>query len=44
MLVITRKQEETIIINGDIEIVITAINGKEVKVGINAPEDVDIVG
>ena len=36
MLVITRKQNETILINGDIEIVIKAINGNEDRVGNNA--------
>ena len=43
MLVITRKQNQTILINGDTEIRISAINGNEVKIGISAPEDVDVV-
>ena len=44
MLIITRKLEETIKIGKDIEIIITSFTGeKSVRVGINAPEDVDIV-
>lgn len=41
---ITRKLDETILINGDIEIIITSIKGSSsAQVGIDAPEDVDIV-
>ena len=43
MLAITGRLNETIKVDNDIKIVITAIQGKEVKLGINAPEDVDIV-
>lgn len=43
MLIITRKQDETILINGEIEIIITDIGTNKVQVGINAPEDMNIV-
>ncbi|GIP47430.1 carbon storage regulator [Paenibacillus sp. J53TS2] len=40
MLILTRKKGQSIIINDDIEIIITAIDGDQVKIGINAPADV----
>ncbi|MFJ7848231.1 carbon storage regulator CsrA [Peribacillus sp. NPDC097224] len=42
MLVLTRKQNESIMIGNDIEITVLAIEGEQVKVGINAPKNVDI--
>jgi carbon storage regulator len=42
MLVLTRNIGETIIINGDIEVTVTEIQGGQVKVGIEAPKDVII--
>jgi len=42
MLVLTRKKNESLIIAGDIEIEILAIDGEQVKIGIKAPRDVDI--
>lgn len=41
--VITRKQDQTILINSNIEIFISAINENEVKVGVNTTEDVEDV-
>ncbi|MCZ8514876.1 carbon storage regulator CsrA [Paenibacillus filicis] len=43
MLVLTRKKGQSIIINNNIEIVISAIEGEQVKIGINAPQDVNIL-
>ncbi|GJM82096.1 hypothetical protein HMSSN139_45920 [Paenibacillus sp. HMSSN-139] len=40
MLILTRKKGQSIIINDDIEIIITAIDGDQVKIGISAPADV----
>jgi carbon storage regulator CsrA len=37
MLVLTRKEDESIIIGGDIEIKITRINGNAVRIGVSAP-------
>ncbi len=42
MLVLTRTIGETIIINGDIEVTVTDIQGGQVRVGIEAPKDVII--
>lgn len=42
MLVLTRKPNESIMINDEIEITIVAIDGDQVKLGINAPKSVDI--
>ena len=42
MLIFTRRQNESIIIDGDIKITILGTKGKDVKIGIEAPEDVEI--
>jgi len=42
MLVLSRKQNEAIQINDDIEIIVLAIEGDQIKLGINAPKSVDI--
>ncbi|TMN21352.1 carbon storage regulator CsrA [Lentibacillus cibarius] len=42
MLVLTRKRNESIQIGDDIEIKILAIDGDQIKLGIDAPKTVDI--
>jgi carbon storage regulator len=42
MLVLTRKTGEAIQIGEDIEITVVAVNGDQVKLGINAPKNVEI--
>ncbi len=42
MLVLTRKTKESIMLNDDIEIIIISIDGDQVKLGINAPKNVEI--
>ena len=42
MLVLTRKLNEVIVINDDIEIVIVDIDKDRVKLGINAPKSMKI--
>jgi carbon storage regulator len=42
MLVLTRKLKESIQIGHDIEITVLAIQGDQVKLGINAPKHVEI--
>ena len=42
MLVITRKSDESIIIDGNIEVVVVGITKDGVRLGINAPRDVQV--
>lgn len=42
MLILTRKKNESIIIDNNIEIIITEIEDGKVKIGIKAPKDIDI--
>jgi carbon storage regulator len=42
MLVLTRKLQEVIKIGHDIEITVLSIDGEQVKLGINAPKNVEI--
>ncbi|CAK7050098.1 carbon storage regulator [Tissierella sp. P1] len=43
MLILTRKKDESIIIDGKIEIKIIEIEEGKVKIGIEAPKDIDII-
>jgi carbon storage regulator len=43
MLVLSRKQSEAIIIDGDIRITIVRIHGNQVRIGIEAPDSVPII-
>jgi carbon storage regulator len=40
MLILTRKKNELIIINDDIEIIVLRTTQNQVKLGIEAPDDV----
>ena len=42
MLALTRKKQEALMINNNIEITILDIRGDQVKIGISAPKDVSI--
>ncbi|SER99980.1 carbon storage regulator CsrA [Salisediminibacterium halotolerans] len=42
MLVLTRKENESIQIGDDIELTVVSVDGDQVKLGINAPKNVDI--
>ncbi|UJL45341.1 carbon storage regulator CsrA [Virgibacillus sp. NKC19-16] len=42
MLVLTRKQNESIQVGDDIEIKILGVEGDQIKLGIEAPKSVDI--
>ncbi|NLK43516.1 MAG: carbon storage regulator CsrA [Tissierellia bacterium] len=43
MLILTRKKDESIILDGRIEIKIIEIEDGKVKIGIEAPRDIDII-
>lgn len=43
MLVLTRKPDQSIVINGDIVVTVLAVDGDRVKLGIRAPADVSIL-
>jgi len=42
MLVLTRKKDQSIIINENVEITVLEVQGDQVKIGINAPRDISI--
>jgi len=42
MLILTRRIGETIRINDDISVTVLAITGGQVRLGIEAPESVDV--
>lgn len=42
MLVLTRKMGEAVIIADNIEITVLEVKGEQIKLGIQAPKDVDI--
>lgn len=42
MLVLSRKKNEAILINDDIEIVVVEIRGDKVRLGIQAPQQVAV--
>ncbi|ACT04366.1 MULTISPECIES: carbon storage regulator CsrA [Paenibacillus] len=42
MLVLSRKTDESIMIGGNIEIVVLGVEGETVKLGIRAPKDIEI--
>lgn len=42
MLVLTRRTNESIVVNEEITVTILAIEGEKVKIGINAPREISI--
>jgi len=42
MLVLTRKKDQSIMIGDDIEIKIVAVDGDQIKIGIDAPRHIDV--
>lgn len=42
MLALSRKKNEAIVINNNIEITVLEVKGEQVKLGISAPKDVPV--
>lgn len=42
MLALSRKKNEAIIINNNVEVTILEVKGDQVKIGITAPKDIPI--
>lgn len=42
MLVLSRKLNESIMIGNDIEVTVLAVEGEQIKLGINAPKNIEI--
>ena len=42
MLCLTRKAGQSIIIDGDIKVIVLAINGNQIRLGFDAPDEVEI--
>ena len=42
MLILTRKSSESILIGNDIRVTVVSITGQQVRLGINAPQDVPV--
>lgn len=43
MLIVSRKKYESILIGGDIEVIVTEVGADRVKIGIKAPKGVPIL-
>lgn len=42
MLILTRKDNESLFIGDDIEVTVLGVKGNQVRIGINAPKDIDV--
>ena len=42
MLVLSRKKNESIVINGNIAVVVVEVRGDKVRLGIDAPKDISV--
>ena len=42
MLILTRRQNETLMIGEDITVTVLGVKGTQVRLGINAPKDVAV--
>jgi carbon storage regulator len=43
VLILTRKKGQSIMLDNEIEVIITAVEGEHIKIGINAPSNVRIL-
>jgi len=42
MLILTRKAGETIVINDNIRVTVLSVKGNQIRLGVEAPEDVPV--
>jgi carbon storage regulator len=42
MLILTRRVGETLMIGNDVTVTVVAVNGNQVRIGVNAPKDVQV--
>jgi len=42
MLILTRRASESIIIGDDVTVTVLGVKGNQVRIGINAPQDVSV--
>ena len=42
MLILTRRINETLVIGDEITVTVLGVNGKQVRIGINAPKEVSV--
>jgi len=42
MLILTRKIGESIVLDGGIKIMVTGIDGNQIRIGVDAPKDVKV--
>ena len=42
MLILTRKVGETLMIGDDISVTVLGVKGNQVRIGVNAPRDVNV--
>lgn len=42
MLILTRRIGETLIIDGNIKVAILGVKGNQVRVGVDAPKDIEV--
>lgn len=42
MLILTRRVGETLIIGDDVEVVVLGVKGNQIRLGVDAPQDVSV--
>lgn len=42
MLILTRRIDESIMINENVEVIVLGVKGNQVRLGVNAPRDVPV--
>jgi carbon storage regulator len=42
MLILTRRVGETLMVGEEVTVTVVSVNGRQVRIGINAPKDVSV--